>query len=203
VIGSDVFFVPTTLQLIPAYQLRSAKDPDLKPLWDFLDSTWGGQTLEDGDQGDEETLESPPEDPMLAIEDGQQDEELPDGQKGTDPVETVPTKGEVSVPQECTRPEDKLSLSLKGLSISGPNEDRAKAIRAELIRPASQGGVYEGGTVSQIWIFLWNNNVKTFSQLYHRAHKEILLRILLLNPVQARACSSAWQSRHNQERRRN
>ena len=132
---------------IPARQLRSAKDPDLKPLWDVLDSNWGGQTLEEGDQGDDE---SPPES-MLALEDGQTEETLAseDYQTAIDPVESVPTKGEIPVPEECTTPEDKLSHSLKGLSISGPNQDaasRAREIRAELIRPAGQGGVFEGGT---------------------------------------------------------
>ena len=150
---------------VPTHQPWMSQDPDLQPLWDVLDRHWGGQTLEDDDENDPLPLgngDNPPDDSgpagqVLAIEDGHVHDEgsevlaIKDGEvkdQGSEVLATEDGQVEGQASEESKEPEEVPQttwLSLRDLSISGPNEEvrqRAQQIRAELIRPG-QGGAQD------------------------------------------------------------
>lgn len=122
----------------------------MKPLWDFLDFAWGNQTLDEGGDDKNDELETPQaEECILAIEDGLT-EEATKGEKHEVLSTEKESKEKVeNSPTSPSQPEANLCASLKALSVSGPDQDvrqRAKEIRAELIRPPGEGGEYTGAS---------------------------------------------------------
>ena len=178
-----------------------SQDPDLQPLWDVLDRHWGGQTLEDDDENDPLPLgngDNPPDDSgpagqVLAIEDGHVHDEgsevlaIKDGEvkdQGSEVLATEDGQVEGQASEESKEPEEVPQttwLSLRGLRISGPNEEvrqRAQQIRAELIRPG-QGG-------AQDFSFSLEPRFAPASSLGWVMFQPTFFS----NPLKARACSS-------------
>ena len=179
-------------QTVKARQPQSPKDPDLKPLWDFLDLAWGNQVLEEGGDDKNDELETPPaEECILAIEDGLTEEAKKGAEHEVSSTEQESKEKVEDSPTSPSQPESTLCASLKELSISGPDQDvrqRAKQIRAELIRPPGEGGEYTGASPK----------FSTEPTSFNRYSGEICV----LNPLEARACSSPCQGRSLQTIRR-